>query len=164
MWVISLALHITAHYLQLLASLSVHPFSLKIFPAAQLARVTAEPRLRDTSSRAWNNPQFEVMLPTMQISYVSKRFEFLENSAFWSSKYRCCYFLYKVNETRLLLLVQGQLPIFRSVMISSSSSRIRTGMRICHTFYRHPGGYCSTEVNINLICFCDCSETTALLH
>lgn len=37
---IPLAPHSTAHHSQLLASLSVHPSSLEIFPAAQLPHVT----------------------------------------------------------------------------------------------------------------------------
>lgn len=76
---IPLALYITVHYLQLLASLPILSFSLEIFPAAQLPHVTAGPRLRDTSRIAWNSAQFEVMLPPLQIR---KRFEFLENFPF----------------------------------------------------------------------------------
>lgn len=77
-----LALHIPVHYLQLLVSLSFHSFSLEIFPAAQLFHVTAEARLRHTGRIALNSSQFDVMLPTLQISYVSKKIEVLENSPF----------------------------------------------------------------------------------
>lgn len=54
MWGTPSALPITGHYLQFLASLSTHPFSLEIFPAVHLPHVTAEPRLRDVNRTAWN--------------------------------------------------------------------------------------------------------------
>lgn len=148
-------------------SFTVHlPFQLEIFPAAHLPHVTAEPRLRDASRTAKNNSWFEVMALILQIVMSPRSVSFWKTLPFEVSNTcdRCWYFLYKVNETRLISLVQAQLPIFRSVMISSSSSRMRTSMQSCYMFSWYPHSYCSTKVNTNLICFCDCSEATALLH
>lgn len=78
MWVALSDPSITGHYLQFLASLSIHPFCLEIFPAAHLLRVTAEPRLRNASRTAQNNPQFKAMVPILQISNVTKKLEFPE--------------------------------------------------------------------------------------
>lgn len=75
-------LPITRHYFQFLASLSIHHFSLEIFPAEYLPHVAAEQRLRDSDRTAQNNLQFEVMVPILQISHVTKKLEFLENSPF----------------------------------------------------------------------------------
>lgn len=157
---------ITGNYLQFLASLCIHPFSLEIFPEAHLLHGTAEPRLRDANRTAqkkslvWGNGSHFTNWSCHQEAWVSGKLSLLKSQ----KCDRCWYFLYKVDETRLISLVQAQLPIFRSVMISSSSSRMRTSMQSCHVFSWYSHSYCSTKVNTNLICFCDCSEATALLH